>query len=152
MWADNGECDRTPDYMHSHCKKACKLCTPCFKGARTRSELEVHPLTVIGVMIASFQEEIKADAARLAHDTDSVSETAMLEQQRPAVPSSAPREGVDAFKPSRRHAAATAAVPEATLHPAGYALLFNLQLVLLGVLLGLVARMGRVRWMNHKSV
>lgn len=140
MWADDGECDKTPDYMHSHCKKACKLCTPRFKGARTRSELEVHPLTVTGVMIASFRDEILSDAARLAHDT----ETATLA----ATPSSAPR-GADAFKPSRRHAAA--AVPGTTGHPAGYALLFNLQLVLLGVLLGVVARMGRVRWMNHKS-
>lgn len=139
MWADNGECDKTPDYMHTHCKKACKLCTSRFKGARTRSEQEVHPLTVIGVMIASFQEEIQADAAKLVHETDTAS--MML--------AAAPSSGAVAFKPSRRHAAA--AVTETTGQPPGYVLLFNVQLVLLGVLLGLVARMGTFRLLNRKS-
>ncbi|GIL84045.1 hypothetical protein Vretimale_11080 [Volvox reticuliferus] len=28
-WADGGECDKNPVYMHTHCARACKRCEPC---------------------------------------------------------------------------------------------------------------------------
>lgn len=32
-WAASGECDANKDYMHSHCKLSCKLCTAKDKDA-----------------------------------------------------------------------------------------------------------------------
>jgi hypothetical protein len=141
MWADNGECDKTPKYMHSHCRKSCKLCKTR-KGNRTRSELEVHPLTVTGVMIAMFREMIEAesDAAKLAHGTDAdVQAAAPSSDDQPVV----------AFQPLRRLGAGTTGDTGA---PAGWVLLYNVQLVLLGVLLGYVAKVGMGRFLYRKSV